>query len=72
MTITLIRGDMDCDGGVDFDDINPFVSALVSRAGYEATYPWCNWLNGDCNHDGTVDFDDINPFVRCLVAGQCP
>ena len=30
MTITLIRADMNCDGGVDFDDIKPFVKCVVN------------------------------------------
>jgi hypothetical protein len=62
-----LPGDVNCDAAVDFDDINPFVAALVSREGYEATYPDCTWWNGDCNASGTVDFDDINPFVTLLV-----
>jgi len=65
-------GDMNCDGAVDFDDINPFVAALVGRTGYEAHYPQCRWLNGDIDGNGAVDFDDINPFVTCLVASRCP
>jgi len=65
-------GDLNCDGHVDFDDINPFVAALVGRAGYEATYPACRWMNADIDNSNTVDFDDINPFVACLVAGHCP
>jgi hypothetical protein len=64
--------DLNCDGFVDFDDINPFVTALVGRTGYEAQYPLCRWLNGDIDGNGAVDFDDINPFVACLVAGRCP
>jgi len=67
-----LAGDMNCDRHVDFDDINPFVTALVSWAGYQAQFPDCRWLNGDCNGDGHVDFDDINPFVACLVNGGCP
>jgi YD repeat-containing protein len=67
-----LPGDMNCDGAVNFDDINPFVTALIGQEVYENRYPDCRWLNGDCNHDGTVDFDDINPFVKCLVAGGCP
>ena len=59
-------GDLDCDGDVDFDDINPFVLALGGEAGYLAEYPDCNWLNADCNDDGNVDFDDINPFVALI------
>ena len=58
-----------CDGGVSFDDINPFVRALIGQDTYEAKYPGCPWLNGDINGDGTVDFDDINPFVKLLIGG---
>jgi hypothetical protein len=67
-----ILGDMDCDGVVNFDDINAFVAALVSQESYEAAYPNCRWLNGDINGDTTVNFDDINPFVDCLVNSGCP
>ncbi len=59
-------GDLDCDGDVDFDDIDPFVTALGGQGGYEAAYPDCNWLNADCDNDGDVDFDDIDPFVALL------
>jgi len=59
-------GDLDCDGDVDFDDINPFVLALSGQAAYETQHPGCNWLNADCDSSGTVDFDDINPFVALL------
>jgi hypothetical protein len=59
-------GDMDCNGSLDFDDINPFVFAVSDPAGYEATFPNCNLLNGDINGDGLVDFDDINLFVALL------
>ncbi len=59
-------GDLNCDGLVTFDDINPFVLALSSPAGYQAAFPNCNILNGDCNGDGLVDFDDINAFVALL------
>jgi murein tripeptide amidase MpaA len=62
-------GDLNCDGLVDFDDINPFVLAVSDPAAYLAAYPTCNILNGDCNGDGIVDFDDINPFV-VLLSGQ--
>jgi len=62
-------GDANCDGAVDFDDINPFVLALISYEGYHARYPDCGWYNADCDGDGTVDFDDINPFVKLLVGG---
>jgi len=60
------RGDLNCDGAVDFDDINAFVLALSGETAYAAQYPTCNWLNADCNLDGNVDFDDINAFVAVL------
>ena len=66
----LTPGDMNCDGAVSFDDINPFVLALSTPAGYAAQYPNCNILNGDVNGDGLVNFDDINPFVALLSGGQ--
>ena len=58
-----LKGDLNCDGVIDFGDINPFVLALSDPAGYAATYPNCNVANGDINGDGHVDFGDINPFV---------
>jgi hypothetical protein len=71
-SLPVAPGDTNCDGVVDFDDINPFVLALAGQAGYEAAFPGCNWLNADCNGDGQVNFDDINPFVACLSHGGCP
>jgi parallel beta-helix repeat protein len=72
MSIVPMRGDMNCDCRVDFDDINPFVAALVDQVAYGARYPDCRWLNGDIDGNQAVDFDDINPFVNCLVNSGCP
>ncbi len=60
-------GDLNCDGVLDFGDINPFVLTLTDPAAYEATFPNCDILNADIDGDGTVDFADINPFVALLV-----
>jgi hypothetical protein len=65
----LSRGDTNCDGLVDFGDINPFVLALSNPALYAATYPGCPLENRDVNGDGTCNFGDINPFVA-ILAGQ--
>jgi hypothetical protein len=59
-------GDLNCDGLVDFDDINPFVLAMTGQAAYEYVYTNCYWMNGDVNGDGDVSFDDIDPFVVLL------
>jgi hypothetical protein len=62
-------GDMNCDGQVNFRDINPFVLALSNPAAYQSLYPDCDILNGDINQDGLVSFGDINPFVALLAGG---
>ena len=62
-------GDMNCDGAVNFFDIDPFLLALFDRP----TDAFCNGdicaVDIDCS--GAVDFFDIDPFVGCLFA-TCP
>ena len=67
MPLTAAPGDLDCDGDVDFDDIDPFVLALSGQEPYEVAYPGCIWLHADCNGDGDVGFDDIDSFVALLA-----
>lgn len=62
-------GDLNCDGVVDFFDIDPFVLALTGQAGYDAAFPDCEYLAADADGDGGVDFFDIDPFVGLLVNG---
>lgn len=64
-------GDMNCDGALDFTDIDGFVMALLGETEYREQYRGCAWLNGDMDRDGDVDFDDIDPFVACLIDGGC-
>ncbi len=59
-------GDVDCDGDVDFFDIDALVTALSGPAAYDADYPTCRWLNGDCDGNGVVNFFDIDPFIALL------
>lgn len=70
---TLCAGDMNCDGAVDFKDINKFVEALSGQVAWEANpdNAGCPWLNGDIDADGNVTFKDINPFVAVLGT-TCP
>jgi len=63
-------GDCNCDGTLDFGDINPFVLVLTDLAAWEAAYPGCPLVNADINKDGVVDFGDINPFVALLSSGH--
>ncbi len=60
-------GDLNCDGAVDFADINPFVLALTDPAGYQAAFPNCFLLAADCDNSGALDFYDINSFVSLLT-----
>ncbi len=63
---TVLAGDANCDGVVDFDDIPAFVLMLTDLPAWQAQYPDCDWRNGDCEPDGVVNFDDINRFVLLL------
>ena len=65
------RADTNCDGNVDFFDIDPFLLALFNAAAYTAAFPNCSLLSADCNNDQNVDFFDIDPFLNCLFNG-CP
>ena len=68
------HGDSNCDGIVNFTDIDFFVAALVSPAEWEAefpTSPTCDYLQNDANWDGIVNFSDIDLFVDNLVSGSC-
>jgi len=66
-----LRGDLNCDGLVDFGDINPFVLALSNWPEWLARYPDCPLENADVNGDGQYGgangFGDINPFVALLT-----
>ncbi len=69
----VIRGvtpaDMNCDGYLNFDDVNPFVLAQSGADEYYAEFPHCNHANGDVDGNGVVNFDDIDGFIDLLVGG---
>ncbi len=58
-----VAGDVNCDGAVDFFDIDAFVLALSGESNYAAQYRGCRRYAADCDFDGDVDFFDIDPFV---------
>jgi hypothetical protein len=62
-------GDLNCDGHVNFGDINPFVLILADPVAWQGVYPGSPLLNGDINGDSLVNFGDINPFVQLLAGG---
>lgn len=59
-------GDVNCDGRIDYDDIDAFVLLLSQPWQWQAEHPGCPWLNGDLNGDETIDYEDIDPFVAML------
>ena len=73
----LCPGDLNCDGVVNYSDIDPFVAALSCVGGAPGCWPPagfpadCPWLNGDCNGDGNVTYADIDPFVG-RIGATCP
>lgn len=59
--------DINCDGGVNVFDIDPFVVALVSPEQYALSYPTCDIRAADINRDGRVDVFDIDCFRNCML-----
>jgi hypothetical protein len=53
----VVKGDVDLDGDVDFDDIPAFITVL--QAGVFLA-------EADCDCDSDVDFDDIPAFITIL------
>ncbi len=72
-------GDLNCDGTINFGDINPFVLYLSNFAAWQSAFQGCAPENGDINCDGIYgqgSFGDINPFValmtQCGSGCNCP
>jgi hypothetical protein len=65
------RGDANCDGAVNFFDIDPFLTALFDLSVYECGYCGRSICAVDVDCSGAVDFFDIDPFLDCLFA-MCP
>lgn len=70
-----VRGDANCDGFVNFNDIDCFVAALIGDDTWRdcAGDAPCEYVGvNDINLDHAVNFDDIDGFIECLVNGECP
>lgn len=62
-----IRGDMNCDGLVNEDDVDPFTLAQLDPVAYELAFPDCNILLADMTQNSLVDGLDILPFVDAVL-----
>ena len=61
------RGDMNADGVIDADDIEPFILALFDPDEYERRYPDIPRVAiGDMNLDGELNSLDIEGFIVAL------
>lgn len=63
-------GDMNCDGLVANNDIDPFTLAVVQPDQYEHDYPDCTIQNGDLNRDGIINNYDIDAFVELISSAD--
>lgn len=61
------KGDLNLDGIVTFDDIEPFVELLVSLEPWYLSY--AELCPADVNNDGSADGADIQCFVDLLTGG---
>ncbi len=66
------RFDANCDGDVNFLDINPFVLAISDFPAWRTQYPNCPLGNVDLDGNGTVGFEDINIAVEIIQTGGGP
>lgn len=55
--VTVLVGDVDCNGAIEFLDIAPFITALSSGVFND---------KADIDRNGTVEFLDIAPFIALL------
>ncbi len=68
---TVCRGDCNCDGAVNWRDIDYFVAGMNDNvSAWQAMFapdePGCAFANCDVNEDGGVNWRDIDPFVSVM------
>lgn len=64
------QGDMNGDGQVNTEDINPFILAMTNPAAYALQFPHVDMVYvGDASGDGLVNTEDINGFISLLTGG---
>ena len=66
--MSALAGDMNCDGVVDFDDLDPFATALAAPEDYAAAYPQCDIDRADMDGNSSVNSADIAGFMNHLLS----
>jgi len=59
-----VIGDLNLDGTIDLDDIEPLIEALADQRSYSVQYQVQPAWTGDTDGDGDFDFDDLPGFVH--------
>lgn len=69
-----LKGDANCDGEINFFDIDPFIMALFDRTAYATLFCGADECTIDMDCSGEVNFFDIDPFVGSLFGetSACP
>ncbi|HKQ48133.1 MAG TPA: hypothetical protein VJZ71_08705 [Phycisphaerae bacterium] len=65
--VAVLRGDMDCNGLLEIEDVEPFVLALINAPAYMAAYATCDIRRADMNCDRKEDGLDVQGFTDALV-----
>jgi sulfatase modifying factor 1 len=67
---TICRGDANCDGAINWRDIDYLVVGMNdNQSGWAAMFPTgpaCPFLNLDTSEDGAVNWREIDPFVALM------
>jgi len=64
ITSPLLRGDVNCDGAVNFGDAPVMALRLIDPTAYGMAYPLCDPAAADVNIDGRVDGDDVDALFN--------
>ena len=63
----VVRGDVDCDGGVTISDVTALIDYLLSG---NANNIYLN--NADCDQDGNIAISDVTSLIDYLLSGSWP
>lgn len=67
VTRSCLRGDMNCDGVRNEEDVAPFSEAMIDVEAYKQAHPTCSISGADLNEDGVIDGRDVAAFIDRLM-----
>ncbi len=62
----VVNGDLNRDGAIDLEDIEPFILALKDPSAYQRMHGVAPVVIVDADADGDLDFDDIDGFLQLI------